>query len=197
MVLNLDRVCQTMDCLDVPLIDRVRKQSLEAARTLYDEPISVVFYGTTTLSFTSERGADELDNEQEATPHRVRVMLALLLNADGIPVGYELFPGKTVAGTTLVTAIGQLQQNHPGVRFTLVADAGMISADNEALLRDRGIPYLLGLGVPGPGRRKPESSNGSSTKRGFYPGRGQKALHRNANRSRGCITRYARWTGPN
>ena len=146
VVLDLDRVYQTMDCLDEPLIDRVRRQSLEATRTLYDEPVSVVFYGTTKLSFTSDRGVDELDNASEATPHPGRVILALLLNADGIPVGYELFPGKTVEGTTLMAAIGQLQKNHPKMRFTLVADAGMISADNEALLRDRGIPYLLGLG---------------------------------------------------
>ena len=174
VVLNLDRVYQTMDCLDEPLIDRIRQQSLEAARTLYDEPVSVVFYGTTTLSFTSERGADELDNEQEATPHRVQVMLALLLNADGIPVGYELFPGKTVAGTTLVTAIGQLQKNHPGVRFTLVADTGMISADNEALLRDRGIPYLLGLGAQ-PRAQEAGIRQWILDKEGFLPWEGTKS----------------------
>ena len=81
---------------------------------------------------------------KDGKPHRVQVMLALLVNADGIPMGYELFPGNTVEITTLVTAIEQLQKNHPGVRFTLVADAGLISQDNEALLRARNIPYLLG-----------------------------------------------------
>ena len=180
--LNLDYVYQTMDHLDDGLIGKIKKQSLEAAQSLYDEPISVVFYDTTTLAFASER-EDDLPVEdkpkdksvgkgkdqpkapssdahktraadkpglrykgysKDGKPHRVQVMLALLVNADGIPMGYELFPGNTVEITTLVTAIEQLQKNHPGVRFTLVADAGLISAKNEALLRARNIPYLMG-----------------------------------------------------
>ena len=154
--LNLDRVYRTMDYLDDPLIDKIREQSLEAARKLYDESISVVFYDTTTLWFASEREDDEEPQDKrevgirykgyskDGKPHRVQVMLALLVNADGIPMGYELFPGNTVEVTTLVSAIEQLQKNHPGVCFTLVADAGMISKDNEALLRGRDIPYVLG-----------------------------------------------------
>ena len=177
--LNLDYVYRTMDQLDDSLIGKIKKRSLEAAQTLYDEPISVVFYDTTTLAFASER-EDEAPREekpkdkpadpsvdQRTSPpatdpgirykgvskdgkgHRVQVMLALLVNADGIPMGYELFPGNTVEITTLITAIEQLQQNHPGVRFTLVADAGLISAKNEALLRDRNIPYLMGARLKG------------------------------------------------
>ena len=170
--LNLDYVYRTMDQLDDGLIGKIKKQSLESAQTLYDEPISVVFYDTTTLAFASER-EDEDPQEEKSTdksadkqaakpateadpgirykgyskdgkPHRVQVMLALLVNPDGIPMGYELFPGNTVEITTLITAIEQLQQNHPGVRFTLVADAGLISANNEALLQARNIPSLLG-----------------------------------------------------
>ena len=170
--LNLDYVYQTMDHLDDGLIGKIKKQSLEAAQTLYDEPISVVFYDTTTLAFASEREDDQADEDpreekpkdksadnrstdvdpgirykgysKDGKPHRVQVMLALLVNPDGIPMGYERFPGNTVEITTLVTAIEQLQKNHPGVRFTLVADAGLISAKNEALLRARNIPYLMG-----------------------------------------------------
>ena len=174
--LNLDYVYRTMDQLDDSRIGNIKKQSLEAAQTLYDEPISVVFYDTTTLAFASEREDEEPREAQpkdkpadpsvdqrtpppatdadpgirykgyskDGKPHRVQVMLALLVNPDGIPMGYELFPGNTVEITTLVTAVEQLQTHHPGVRFTLVADAGLISAKNETLLQDRGIPYLMG-----------------------------------------------------
>ena len=179
--LNLDYVYRTMDQLDDSRIGKIKKRSLEAAQTLYDEPISVVFYDTTPLAFASER-EDEAPREEkpkdkpadpsvdqrppppatdadpgirykgyskDGKPHRVQVMLALLVNPDGIPMGYELFPGNTVEITTLITAIEQLQQNHPGVRFTLVADAGLISVKNEALLQDRNIPYLMGARLKG------------------------------------------------
>lgn len=145
--LNLDQVYRTMDFLDDDLIDAIRGQSHAAAQRLYDEPISVIFFDTTTLYFESEL-EDRLRSKgysKDGKPHRIQVVFALLVTPDGIPLGYELFPGRTWEGHTLITSLEALAERHPTARFTVVADAGMISADNEKLLQEHGIPYILGF----------------------------------------------------
>ncbi len=144
--LNLDQVYRTMDFLDDGLIDAIRGQSHAAARKLYDEPVSVIFFDTTTLYFESEveDGLRAKGYSKDGKHHRVQVVFALLVTPDGIPLGYELFPGSSYEGHTLISSLAGLAERYPAARFTVVADAGMISADNERLLQERGIPYILG-----------------------------------------------------
>ncbi len=103
LALNLDLVYRSMDRIDDALIDRIRKRSFEAAETLLAEPVTALFYDTTTLYFESERD-DELRAKgysKDGKPHRVQVLFALLITPDGLPIGYELFPGNTYEGNTL------------------------------------------------------------------------------------------------
>ena len=144
--LNLEQVYKTMDYLDEGVIARIRGQSYAQAQKLYEEPLNVLFYDTTTLYFESEL-ADGLRAQgysKDGKPHRVQVLLALLVTADGIPCGYELFPGNAYEGHTLMTALKGLSVRHPEARFTVVADAGLLNADNQRQLKARGIPYILG-----------------------------------------------------
>ena len=66
------------------------------------------------------------------------------MTPQGLPAGYELFPGNTYEGSTLVQALDALEKRHGDARFTVVADAAMISKENEAALQKRGTPYILG-----------------------------------------------------
>ncbi len=60
---------------------------------------------------------------------------------------YEVFPGNSHEGHTLLQAVDGLQERYPGVVFTIVADAAMINRDNERALQERGIPYVLGARI--------------------------------------------------
>ena len=144
--LNLDYVYRSMDLIDGAVTGGIRRRSFEAARTLLPDPVSVIFYDTTTLYFESERGDGlrEKGYSKDGKPHRVQTVFALLVTPEGLPVGYELFPGDVYEGNTLTGALGRLERQYPGTAFTVVADAAMISAANEAALRARGTPYILG-----------------------------------------------------
>ena len=146
LALDLDYVYRSMDMLDDGRIKAIRRRSLEVAKTLLPEPLTAIFYDTTSLYFESDRedGLRLKGYSKDGKPHRVQVVFALLVTAEGLPVGYELFPGSTYEGHTLVTALEALERDHAGVRFTVVADAGMISRDNETALQARGTPYILG-----------------------------------------------------
>ena len=157
--LNLDSVYRSMDRIDETRVEAIRRRSLELAETLLPEPLTAVFYDTTTLYFESER-EDALRRKgfsKDGKPHRVQVLFALLVTPEGLPVGYELFPGSQYEGDTLMTALDALERRHAGARLTVVADAGLLTQANEKSLQERRVPYLLGARLKcSPAARKRE-----------------------------------------
>jgi len=135
-----------MDFLDDGLIDAIRGQSHAAARKLHDGPVSVILLDTTTPYFGSgaEDGLRAKGYSRDGRHHRVQVVFALPVTPDGIPLGHEPFPGSSHEGHTLISSPAGLAGRYPTARLTVVADVGMISADNGRLLQERGIPYIPG-----------------------------------------------------
>ena len=152
ITLSLDRAYQTMDYLDNDVIDQICHMSHEAAVKLLDGPVDVLFYDCTTLAFDTEREDAEDSSDRllakgyskDGKHHRSQVMLALMVTSDGLPVGYDLFPGNTWEGHTLEEAIKSLEKRFEVNKVTVVADAAMLSKDNQTMLSDRGLPYILG-----------------------------------------------------
>ncbi len=144
--LNLDHVYRSMDRIDERMIEAICRRSRDVAETLLPAPVTVIFYDTTTLYFESDAEGDDRHRgySKDGKPHRVQVLFALLVTPEGLPVGYELHPGNTHEGGTLVQALDALERRHPGIAFTVVADAGMISRENRQALEQRGTPYILG-----------------------------------------------------
>ena len=154
ITLNLDSVYRSMDYLDAPMIDKVCRMSHAAAEKLLEGPVDVLFYDCTTLAFATEREHDQAHEEKDRLPakgfskdgrhHRSQVMLALMVTSEGLPVGYELFPGNTWEGHTLKVALEALEKRFIITRIMVVADAGMLGKDNQKMPDDKGLPYILG-----------------------------------------------------
>ena len=154
ITLNLDSVYRSMDYLDAPIIDNVCRMSREAAEKLLEGPVDVLFYDCTTLTFATEREHDRADEETDRLQakgfskngrhHRSQVMLALMVTSEDLPVGYELFPGNTWEGHTLEAALEALEKRFDITRSMIVADAGMLGKDNQKMLNDKRLPYILG-----------------------------------------------------
>jgi transposase len=64
------------------------------------------------------------------------VQMGLAMDADGIPLHYELFPGNKLDKETFRTVIGEVRKNYDTGRIIVVADMGVITGDN--------INYLIG-----------------------------------------------------
>ena len=149
IALNLDMVYRSMDYLDDDRIAAIGERSMAKAKTLLPGPITALFYDTTTLSFASDQ-EDALRLKgfsKDGKHHRVQVLLALLITPEGLPVGYEVFPGNQAEGQTLLVALAGLQERYPAIAFTIVADAAMINNNNEKELQERKIPYILGARI--------------------------------------------------
>lgn len=74
---------------------------------------------------------------------RPQVMVGLLTTTGGIPVSHHVFPGNTRDSTTLPTVAADLSGRFGVGRLCLVADRGLITADNLELLATAGIDYVL------------------------------------------------------
>lgn len=60
----------------------------------------------------------------------------------GNPIGYEIHPGNTYEGHTMIPIIEKLQQRFGFPKPIVVADAGLLSKENIRDLEDRGLKRL-------------------------------------------------------
>jgi transposase len=144
--LNLDSVYKAMDYIDDEAIERINQKALSITRKLFPEKIDVLFYDVTTLYFESFT-EDELKSKGFSKDHKsqeVQVMLSIFVTKGGLPVGYDLFPGSTYEGSTLLKALSCLKQRFDIDKVVFVADSGMLNEENLLLLESHGYDYIVG-----------------------------------------------------
>lgn len=146
---SLDSVYRMMDLLDEKSVKRINAMALESAEKLLKEKINVVFYDCTTLYFESFTSDDLKENgySKDLKFNQAQVLLALMVTTEGLPLGYEVFPGSTFEGNTLKTMIEKLQGAYEIGQVTFVADSAMFSAENLNYLDARGIKYIVSCRV--------------------------------------------------
>ena len=144
--------------LDIPLekvyrmMDHVSKREeylkkivTESTLGLFREKVDVLFYDVTTLYFESFE-EDELRSfgfSKDCKFKETQVVLALVTNAEGFPISYELFPGNTFEGKTLIQSINSLRINFDVENIFLAADRGMFAEKNLRELEKMGIHYVV------------------------------------------------------
>jgi transposase len=114
-------------------------------RNLFNLQVDVVFYDVTTFSFESVR-KDSLRDfgfSKDAKFKEVQVVMGLLIDREGRPIGYDLFPGNTFEGKTLDLALLKLEKRFGIRRVIIVADRGINSKINLKKIRDKGYDYIL------------------------------------------------------
>ena len=72
------------------------------------------------------------------------MVLGIVLDAAGIPIASEMWPGNTADVTTLDLVAGRLEKHFGIGSVCVVADAGMISRKQVAAIEARGWRYILG-----------------------------------------------------
>ena len=144
--LPLEKVYRMMDQLDAKVIERLRTRVGEASRALLPEPVAILFFDCTTLYFETAV-EDELRQHgfsKDGKHKDSQVLLALMVTREGLPIGYEVFPGATYEGHSLVPVLQDMQRRHQVERTVCVADRGMLSADNLDAMDRIGGEYVVG-----------------------------------------------------
>ncbi|MDY6895527.1 MAG: IS1634 family transposase, partial [Thermotogota bacterium] len=126
------------------------KEMLEANlfnlnRSLFNMKVDVVFFDVTTFHFESVH-PDSLRDfgfSKNGKFNEVQVVLGMLIDQTGRPVGYELFPGHTFDGNTLEAALDQLERRLGIQRVIIVADRGINSKLNLKRICDKGYHHIV------------------------------------------------------
>lgn len=106
-------------------------------RDLLSEEIDVVLYDLTTLRFesTQAQGLRQFGYSKERRSDCTQVVLGLLVRPDGIPVGFEVYPGNTFEGVTVADIVRKMRDKFKVRRFIFVGDRGLFSRGNLVALR--------------------------------------------------------------
>jgi transposase len=144
--LNLQNVYRMMDKLDEEACEKIQACAYQTVAELFGGKIDLIFFDATTLYFESFT-EDELKQNGFSKDHKFgqpQVLLALMVTEQGMPIGYEAFPGSTYEGHTLIPMLESIKQRYNLGKVVFVADSGLLNAANLQAMDEAGFKYIVG-----------------------------------------------------
>ena len=119
--------------------DKITGRLFANTQSLLDLDETRVLYDLThTCTYGKAREKKQFGRSKEKRSGCRRVTLALTLDASGFPRAAEVLPGNVSEPRTLKAAIARLNGSRP----TIIMDAGIATAANLKVLREKNLPYL-------------------------------------------------------
>lgn len=142
--IKLDRMYDVLDVLDAskePLIVHLAKFFEKNT----DRQSGKAYYDVTTYAFESTRWGElrMFGFSKDHKNNEVQVVMGLLIDNNGIPVTYELFPGNTMDQTTLIRSVNRLKELYHMEKITVVADRGLNGGANLEYLYNNGHDFVI------------------------------------------------------
>lgn len=95
--------------------EEVEKYLFHRRYSLFNSQVDLVFYDVKTIYFESQR-EDVLRKygfSKDGKIGSVQIVLGLLIDKEGFPIGYEIFPGNTFDGKTLIPFQRNCERDSP------------------------------------------------------------------------------------
>jgi len=142
--LKLQHLYRSLDILSKSK-ERIEKHIFSQNYNLFNCEIDVVFYDVTTFYFESVKQNELKDfgYSKDNKFKEVQVVMGLLIDLNGFPIGYELFPGNTFDGSTMIAALNNLKKRFGIRRVIIVADRGLNSKINLKMIKDAKYGYIV------------------------------------------------------
>ena len=144
----LHQVYRSLDVL-AELKPNLEKHLFEINTSLFNMKVDVVFYDATTIYFESKK-KDELRDfgySKDCKFNDVQVVIGLLMDQEGRPVGFEVFPGNTFDGHTVVKSLDSLKEKFNINKLIFVGDRGICNRENLKAIVKAGYEYIVGMPV--------------------------------------------------
>ncbi len=143
--LSVDQIYRLMDVLSAKQME-IKQRVFETSKYfIKNEKVEILFFDVTTLHFESQI-ADELRNLGMSKAHKigeVQVVLALATTSEGLPIGYNLFPGNTAEVSTLLISLNEWIRHLNIQDVTVVADRAMMSEANLSAMEQANFKYTV------------------------------------------------------
>ena len=147
--LELHKIYRYLDRLHNSLQDKIQQISVEHTRRILGGHIGLVFYDVTTLYFESDT-SDELRERgfsKDGKHAQPQVVLGLLVSQDGYPLSYSIFNGSQYEGRTMLPIVEDFVHRFNLEDFVVVADSGLMTKTNIALLEGSHYKYIIGARI--------------------------------------------------
>lgn len=146
---QLHRIYRYLDKLYNTQQEKIQQISVEHTRRILGGKIGLLFYDVTTLYFEADY-SDELREtgySKDGKHSQPQVVLGLLVSKDGYPLSYSVFNGSQYEGRTMLPVVEDFVQRFNLDDFIIVADSGLMSQNNVALLESGSYKYIIGARI--------------------------------------------------
>ena len=145
---SLDRLYRALDAV-ADCKDEIEAHCYTELCNLANLDLRLVCYDLTSIYFEGDERASArfpskaLGYSRDHRGDGPQIVIGLLVTSDGIPIAHHVFSGNTADRSTLAEVMADLQARFGVGRIALVADRGLISEENLALVAERGFDHVL------------------------------------------------------
>jgi transposase len=146
--LNINHIYRSLDILAKNKIN-IEESLFNQNKTLFNISTDIVFYDVTTFYYESKEENDlkKFGYSKDGKFGDVQVVMGLLIDKNGLPIGYELFSGNTFDSKTMVKVLDNLKGKFNLDNVVIVADRGLNSKINLKYIKDAGYDYLMAVSI--------------------------------------------------
>lgn len=142
--ISLQHIYRTMDVIE-DLSETIQTQAFETVRKASGGVIDCFFFDVTTLYFESVE-QDEIRDfgfSKDQKYHTVQIVLALVVDSQGVPLTYETFKGNLAETKTLIPVLEKLRKRFSINNVTVVCDRGLASKPNVEALQNNNFYFVI------------------------------------------------------
>ena len=127
---------------------RIQDCIYQSGRDLFNQKLDVVFFDVTTFYFDSDKEIKgqlgQKGFSKDGKIGKTQILFGLLIDKDKQPIGYELYKGDHFEGHSFTDALDRLKTRYQIDKIIIVADRGMLNADNLAATEEKGYEFIVG-----------------------------------------------------
>jgi transposase len=147
--INLNSVYRMMDKIDEETEKGIQNISYNYTAKILPDKVNVIFVDATTLYFESFESDNLRQNgySKDLKFKETQLLFAILVTEEGLPVGYQVFPGSTYEGGILIPILKDIKNRYDLGKVIFVADSGFMNNENLKALEKNGFEYIVGARI--------------------------------------------------
>ena len=145
--INDDRLYRGLDKV-LPLKAALESHVKKQWEGLFDIKYDLLLYDITSTYFEGKMKRNPQAQRGHSRDHRPdckQVCIGLVVTRDGMPLGYEVFPGNLHDSKTVKATVEKIESRYGKADRVWVMDRGMVSEATLTWMREGGRRYLVGL----------------------------------------------------
>lgn len=141
---DLQHIYRTMDAIK-SLDSEIQKQAFKTVCKASGEPVDCFFFDVTTLYFESivQDDLKDFGYSKDQKFHMVQIVLALVVDSQGMPLAYDTFKGNLAETKTLIPVLERLRKHFSINNVTVVCDRGLASISNIEALQESKFHFVI------------------------------------------------------